>query len=98
MGYISYSKDNRTKIVLTPHPECNPLKHQDRQVLMDKTTVEALDDYTRSMPTGPRAGRVYRKNLGWPEDKPDNWFVYFVINAPDGDGQLHVPYTYVEMN
>jgi hypothetical protein len=61
-------------------------------ILITPALFWSLSDYTQSLPTGPRAGRVYRKNLSWQHDAPDNWFVYFVEDAPDGDGQLHHPY------
>jgi hypothetical protein len=70
---------------------------QDRVCVVSQELFDALDDYTRSMPTSPSSGRVYKKNLGWRvfsrewqpelanfnfvEDKPDNWWIYFVRNG-----------------
>jgi hypothetical protein len=59
--------------------------------------LDALDDYTNSLPTSPSAGRVYKKNWGWKrassewrpalgnhgytEGKPYDWMIYFVRNG-----------------
>lgn len=90
---IAYVRELRSKIHLTEPPAHNPLVPHRREMLLDQTTFDAISDYTQSMPTAASEGRIWKRNLGWPEDMDDNWFVYLVINAPDGDGQLHVPYT-----
>lgn len=57
-----------------------------------------IGDYTRSSPTGPSPGRVYRKNLGWGADTPDSWWLFLCEAAPADDprgGVLHYPYRVV---
>lgn len=93
MGDVHYLKNLPTKIRLSQPPSYKPTVPTARMCTLDRATFNRLGDYTRSMPTGPSAGRIYRRNMGWPADMPDNWFVYIVINSPDGDGQLHVPYS-----
>lgn len=93
MSGVSYVRELPAKIHLSEPPTHNPLVPHLREMLLDQRTFDAIDDYTRSMPTGASAGRIWKRNLGWPPDMADNWFVHIVINAPDGDGQLHVPYT-----
>lgn len=95
MGDVHYLKDLPEKIHLSQPPDYKPLVATHRTCLLSQSTFDRLGDYTRSQPTGPSAGRIYRKNLGWPLDMDDNWFVYIVINASDGDGQLHVPFSAV---
>lgn len=92
MGHVHYVKDLPSKIHLSEPPTHKPLSPHRREVMLDQATFDAIGDYTRSMPTGASAGRIWKRNLGWPEDVDDNWFVHIVIDAPDGDGQLHVPY------
>lgn len=89
---IHYVKELRDRLHLTEPPGYKPLERRHREVLLSQESFDSISDYTRSLPTSPSEGRIYRKNLHWSEP-PDNWFVYLVINAPDGNGQLHVPYT-----
>lgn len=50
--------------------------------LITREVFEGLSDYTRSQPTNPAPGRIYKKNLGWPSDMPDNWFAYWCLQDP----------------
>ncbi len=93
MGYCHYVKDLPGKIHLSEPPTHKPLEPHRREMRLDQRTFDSIGDYTRSMPTGASEGRIWKRNLGWPAHMDDNWFVHLVINAPDGDGQLHVPYT-----
>lgn len=57
-----------------------------------------IGDYTRSQPTGPSPGRVYRKNLVWAADHSDNWWLFLCEAAFDDDprsGVIHYPYRVV---
>lgn len=89
---IHYVKDLPGKIHLTEPPGYKPFDRRHREIMLDQKTFDSIGDYTRSMPTGASAGRIWKRNLGWPDDVEDNWFVHLVVDAPDGDGQLHVPY------
>lgn len=60
--------------------------------IVTQNVFDRLGDYTRSVPTGPTPGRVYKKNLGWPPNMEDNWFIYFCVRDPNDDKMvLHVP-------
>lgn len=56
-----------------------------------------LADYTRSCPTGPKPGRIYKKLGNWDEMRkyPDHesfWWVYYCIRDPkDPKYVLHIP-------
>lgn len=91
---IHYVKELRSKLHLTEPPDHKPMERRRREVMLDQQTFDDIADYTQSSPTSPSPGRIYKKNLHW-SGPPSNWFVYLVINAPDGNGQLHVPYTAV---
>lgn len=73
----------------------------ERVCVVSQELFDALDDYTRSCPTSPRSGRVYKKNLDWRPETPDNWWIYFVRNGTwevRGEqvrGQLHHPFKLV---
>jgi hypothetical protein len=54
----------------------------DCRILIERAAFESISDYTRSQPTSPSAGRVYRKNLSWHPDCSDIWFVYIVRSDP----------------
>lgn len=65
----------------------------DRRILIEKTAFESIGDYTGSMPTSPSPGRVYRKNLAWPEEPHARWYVYICEADPsDQRYALHHPY------
>lgn len=53
------------------------------------SVFERIGDYTRSQPTGPSPGRIYRKNRGWPGDMDDNWFVYVCVPDIEPGFTLH---------
>ena len=104
MGGCSWVKDLPSKVRLTEPPTYKPeepWRIRKREILLDTRTWKALDSYDTSTPTGPSPGRIYKKRdytlhsmkgqerVEWHDD--EGW-VYFVIDAPDGDGQLHVPY------
>lgn len=58
-------------------------------VLMTHRLFERIGDYTRSQPTGPSVGRVYRKNLDWRPDTPDNWWLFICERDLDPRYILH---------
>jgi hypothetical protein len=45
----------------------------ERVCVVSQQLFDALDDYTRSCPTSPSSGRVYKKNLGWRPFSPAGW-------------------------
>jgi hypothetical protein len=45
----------------------------ERVCVVSQQLFDVLDDYTRSCPTSPRSGRVYKKNLGWRPFSPSGW-------------------------
>lgn len=92
---IHYVKHLRGKIRLSEPPTHKPLDAHYREIKLDQQTFDSIGDYTQSMPTAASAGRIWKRNLGWPKGVEDNWFVHLVIDAPDGDGQLHIPYSVV---
>jgi hypothetical protein len=69
----------------------------ERFCYVTQRVFDAIGDYTNSLPTAPSSGRVYKRNQGWSrvrkewdaaltqwgftEDKPDEWYVYFVRNT-----------------
>lgn len=60
----------------------NAIAVDTNSVIIQREVFDRLDDYTRSHPTGPRPGRIFKKNLHW-SGSPPNWFVY--ICWGDGD-------------
>lgn len=60
-------------------------------VLVFRSTFNRIADYTRSQPTGPSVGRIYRKNLGWGKETSDNWWIYFCKPDPEPGYVAHVP-------
>lgn len=72
------------------------LEVEGRVVLMTQGVFDQLMDYSRSLPTGPSPGRVYKKNYGWPDDMPDNWFFFYCDTDPDDSAYVvHHPYQIV---
>lgn len=78
MGSSHYMKD------LPP----GTLSYDDQRCLIMRDTFDMLDDYTRSFPTAPSVGRVWKRNFGWSPDMEDNWFIY-VSREPEGDEETH---------
>lgn len=80
MGDISWLKDVPEGTML-----CNS-----NGVLVMRSTFDRLNDYTRSMPTGPSPGRVWKRALYWTALMPShehfgedpNWFVYVARLCP----------------
>lgn len=63
------------------------------RILITEDALRSIGDYTRSQPTGPSPGRVYRKNLGWAPEHPDSWWVYVCEADPaDPTYTLHHPH------
>lgn len=61
----------------------------DHACIITQAAFDRLPNYTRSQPTGPRPGFVYRKNLHW-TGPPDNWFVYVcTLDPEDPEYVLH---------
>ena len=88
-GHVHWVKDIRGQMLLDPLT--TPTKH--RCAVMSADTFESLGDYTRSCPTGPSPGRIYRKNLGWHPSTEDNWWVFVCERATDHPGYVdHHPY------
>lgn len=58
------------------------LMYDDKVCLITAAAFANLADYTRSQPTSPRPGFVYKKNLHW-TGPPDNWFVYVCALDPE---------------
>lgn len=92
MGDIGYRKELPEGTYLLDEEPEGSVSGQYRAIVIEPDVFERVQDYTRSSPTGPSPGRVYRKNHGWPPNMDDNWFVFFVIDGPD-KGQIHVPYS-----
>lgn len=55
-------------------------------VVMKREIFEQLADYSRSHPTGPKPGRIFRKALNWSNKQDPNWFVYICWSDGDTDG------------
>lgn len=101
MGIFSYVHELPDDVVIVHHPA---LPHAAPRgecglVEMDRRTVELIDDYSRSCPTGPSAGRCYVKRHGREASAgiewSDSWTFYEVIDAPADDplgGRLHHPH------
>lgn len=61
--------------------------------VLEAATFDSIGDYTQSQPTGPSAGRIYRKNLDWRPDHPDRWYLYICRADPeDPKFTLHHPF------
>lgn len=94
MSGCHYVKDLPGRIRLSEPPLHKPFaKGHRREVQLSQQTFESLADYTRSSPTAASPGRIYRKNLGWPKEMPDNWFIYLVVSYEDD--VIQVPYSVV---
>src|SRR4051794_27474468 len=51
-------------------------RYDNNVLIVTPELFERIGDYTRSQPTSPSPGRIYRKNLGWHKQFPDNWWAY----------------------
>jgi hypothetical protein len=78
MGDIDYLKDVPAGALL--------VNKERNEVAVLRSTFDRIGDYTRSQPTAPSPGRIYRKNFGWPSSMDDRWFVYVVEQDPNDDG------------
>lgn len=88
-------RDIMTIADLRPHVIA--ISHADRTITLTQEIFEGIGDYTRSQPTGPSAGRVYRKNLMWDKvnhpDEPDNWFIFWCRKPMSAPTMIdHHPY------
>lgn len=91
MGQTSWTREIRGPLVW----DDLSVPIEKRIVLISEREFLRLDDYTRSCPTGPSPGRVYRKALNWPALHPEhhpnraaadpdpNWWVYRCERADD---------------
>jgi hypothetical protein len=52
--------------------------------------LQRIDAYECSVPTAPSPGRVYRRTYTNPAGERIT-YLFVVVDAPDGNGQLHVP-------
>lgn len=64
----------------------------DRHVLIVTPELfRRIGDYTRSQPTSPSPGRIYKKNLGWHKQFPNNWWVYLCEPSTENGFVDHRP-------
>lgn len=74
----------------------------ERMVQLTEDVWESLATYDTTKPTSPSAGRIYKRRFlihgSYMPEKPENGYVFVVVNSPDGVGQLHVPYLAVITN
>jgi len=83
------------------------LTAQGGECLIDRDLFFRISDYTRSQPTAPSPGRIYRKALFWTALYPDqypnsihkdpNWFLFLCVETPDSRPKYkksvdHVPF------
>lgn len=81
-----------SRIRLDEFPKDAFIRRSEKAIILTREIFDQLSDYSRSQPTAPSVGRVYKKNLGWPTDMPDNWYYYECIRDPDDPKYvLHVP-------
>ena len=100
MGHVHYQKDIDWDQCLIDDLTV-PVK--DRLVFMPQKIFDSIGDYTRSCPTSPSAGRIYKKALNWPalygdyrHDEDPNWWIFLCENDPDEEGYvLHHPFKVV---
>lgn len=62
------------------------LTWDDQHAHVTEATFNRIGDYTRSQPTGPSPGRIYKKALNWPNLQnggDPNWFIYICEEDPD---------------
>ena len=97
MGDIHWASELPKKVRLSEPPMHRIGKEDDptrvRTIEIDRESFERIGDYTRSDPTGPSPGRIYRKNLDWRTYTSDLWFIYYVVRDPEDDSYVYrVPY------
>ncbi len=59
--------------------------HEHGAIAITERALRSIGEYEFSTPTSPSAGRVYRRSY------KSGDYVFVVVDAPDGHGQLHVP-------
>lgn len=65
----------------------------DKRILITRKAFESIADYTRSQPTTPSPGRIYRKNYGWRTNRSDSWYIHICEADPEFEQYvLHHPY------
>ena len=92
MGHVHYLKDLPTREYLL-----DPIERPvgTRHIVITLDAFLSIGDYTRSQPTAPSPGRVYKKNLHW-TGPPSNWFVYVCEADPAEEGwTFHHPYAVI---
>lgn len=75
---------------------------QDQTLLLDGKMMVTdyvfgqLAEYSTTTPTAPSLGRIYRRNLAWP-DKPtkDDWRVFVCEEDPEPGWVAHRPFQLV---
>lgn len=102
-----FRKSNEIDRELVDGADFDPIESpRGRACVIRRELFEQISDYTRSQPTGPSPGRIYRKALNWPalsRQYPDrfgedpNWFIYVCVRAFDGSGVDHVPFHVAEI-
>ncbi len=92
--HVDWLKEVRGEILWDPLTVPN----KDRCAVMAVETLESIGDYSRSSPTAPSAGRIYRKALTWDLDNTgrlvfSNWWVFRCEADPaDPKGTYHHPF------
>lgn len=75
MSHIHYLKDVPSGAML--------LDTATHACVVDRHVFEHIGNYTRSQPTSPSPGRIYRKDLNWPDPDAPNWFIYVTELDPE---------------
>lgn len=47
-------------------------------LIVTRAMFQRMADYSRSYPTAPSTGRIWKSNRGWPADVPDQWVGHIV--------------------
>ncbi len=62
-----------------------------RTAVFFRSTFEGIDEYAYTIPTGPSAGRIYRRPAR-DERGPNQSYVKVVYDDPVMGDQIHIPY------
>jgi hypothetical protein len=66
----------------------------DSRMIVDEQMFEQLAEYSCSTPTGPSVGRIYKRNLVWPNTPllQVDWRVFICEEDPRPGWVAHHPY------